>query len=694
MLRLLIIAVLLAAVAPVQAARPLIGSQVWFAPGEVDQPEDIDRIFRTLAEHQMPVARVSVVWNYMERAPGQWDFSMYDRIFAAAEKHGVRIVATLWPQAKAPFLTGMPHTEAQLKAGERYLEQVVVRYRKSRALDTWLLINEPGQQPVDDPLAVQRFRAWLQRKYGSIERLNRAWIDPVMVPDREPYRSFDEVTVDPRWFRTHMWPVPPLDWNRFWREHLTWYLRWIADRVRALDPNHPLHVNPIPVTANLAARSLDLPSWRPFLDSLGASGYPSATFFLFRPDRFTLAYAYLLDVVRGSIEPKPAWLTEMPGGNITYAQTRSVYPTPRDLEQWLWVNVGGGAERIIFWILNARWKARETGEFGLLDFLGRPSERLRAASAVARAINENGAFFDSARPVESPVTIILSLDAMALQDQWKSTQYPGRDREAHVQCALGFYEALNELGILVRVKHMHDFDWRARGGRPRLVILPHVTALSSAQAADIEAFVRNGNTVLASGLTGFYDLEGPFWPMQKVFPLEGVLGARPKDLRVVGEQCDVQLMRPRLTLPSHLWVADIEVRGAEVIGRQGEWTTAVRHKAGAGETIWIPSPVGLGAWLGDRKPLAALLKEIAAPFVRESPFRFAAHEPGCLMRVMRNGSTYLTVLVNAGEETRRIRLERPAGLTPRILWGGAASIGAGGSEIAIEPKGTVVALWK
>src|ERR1035437_2747417 len=95
---------LAAAAAQSRPPRLLIGTQVWFEPGEEDSDEAADHIFKTLADTQMPLARVSLVWNYMEKKPGQWDFTMFDRVFRAAERYHVRIAATLWPAAKVYWL--------------------------------------------------------------------------------------------------------------------------------------------------------------------------------------------------------------------------------------------------------------------------------------------------------------------------------------------------------------------------------------------------------------------------------------------------------------------------------------------------------------------------------------------------------------------------------------------------------------
>lgn len=54
----------------------------------------------------MPVARLFLMWAYMEPDPGKWDFSLYDAAFRSAEKHHVRIVATLTPNDPPTHMGG------------------------------------------------------------------------------------------------------------------------------------------------------------------------------------------------------------------------------------------------------------------------------------------------------------------------------------------------------------------------------------------------------------------------------------------------------------------------------------------------------------------------------------------------------------------------------------------------------------
>src|SRR5512141_2713535 len=124
-------AFLLPSVLPAQqpADPPLLGAEIWIEPGQT--PQQVDGWFRELAEEHMPVARIFMMWADLETAPGQWDYTLYDRAFRAAEKYHVRIVATLTPGGPPPFLhgngnqgNGYPPTAEARAATAVYIEKV------------------------------------------------------------------------------------------------------------------------------------------------------------------------------------------------------------------------------------------------------------------------------------------------------------------------------------------------------------------------------------------------------------------------------------------------------------------------------------------------------------------------------------------------------------------------------------------
>lgn len=688
---LLVAALLLVSGISCAAEQPLIGAEIWIEPGQT--PTQINAWFRDLADADMPVARLFLVWSYLEPSPNHWNFTLYDTAFRAAEKYHVRIVATLTPSGLPPFLGGdgsqgggvLP-TNKEKQWAAAYIAKVVIHYRSSPALDTWSLVNEPGQAPTVNSAAITAFRKWLARQYSSINKMNMAW--------GSAYKAFDEV-VPPEsretWNRNQ-----ELDWRTFWEGYQTAQLRWLANEVRKNDNDHPLHLNPAGLLSNLAGVSDNLPAWRGFLDSLGCSIHPAWHFALLSRNQYALGVSYINDLIRGSIEPKPYWVTELQGGNNIYSGIKPMDPTAQDIAQWVWTSLGAGAKRVIFWLLNARTAGQEAGEWSMLDFQGKPSVRLTTASAIAHIVNKHQRFFNAARTYRSPVTILLSLHTMTFEEVFHDGDDPARDTNAEILSALGFYEALASLGPPPRIKYFDDYNWNAVTSHPRVAVLPGVRVLTKEQIHSLNLFLSHGNTLLITGLTGFYGPHAVAWPLAG-FPLSEVAGGELKEVFLRSTTPMVSLTTPPNTgLPSRLWISSINISHSSVkpIGEQdGEVIATERDLPNGGRVIWIPSPIGLGAWLTAPQPLANYLQS-TLNVIKSAPFYFPKPENSCLLRVLENHGTYTTVVTNETGITKNCGLNTPTGLHPTSLWGALPQISSRQAIFSLPPRGTSVTLWR
>ena len=102
--------------------------------------------------------------------------------------------------------------------------------------------------------------------------------------------------------------------------------------------------------------------------------------------------------------------------------------------------------------------------------------------------------------------------------------------------------------------------------------------------------------------------------------------------------------------------------------------------------IWIPSLVGLGAWLGESAPLAAYLHSTLQSTLDAEPFHFAKPLPGCLLRVLKNESSYVTILVNGGTRPAGCELTVPSDLHLTTLWGASGSARTGIENLSCPLK--------
>jgi beta-galactosidase len=668
---------------------PQLGAQVWIEPGQT--AGQIEGYFRQLAEAHMPVARLFLMWSYVEPRADVWDFTLYDEAFTAAAKYHVQIVATLTPSGPPPFLggdgsqgSGVVGSDKRRAEASVYITKVVERYRESPAMDTWLLLNEPGQPPSAQPLALEGFRPWLSSHYANIQTLNANW--------GSAFASFDDVK--PPAGQNEWNQTSAIDWMAYWREYQTEQLAWLAAQVRRIDTRHPLHLNPHALVGNLAALDDDLPQWRSFLDTLGCSIHPAWHFSLLPRDEYALGVSYINDLIAGSIAPKHYWVTELQGGTNISSANRPMDPTANEIAQWVWTSVGGGANRVIFWLLNARRQGAEAGEWSLLDFQEHPSDRMQTASAIATMIDRHKGFFLTASTQQAPVTLILSLDTMTLEARFAKSDYPGRDMQAQVIETLGLYKAIAGMGAPPAIKHFDDFDWRSRTPVPRTAILPDVRALTTHQIDELSAFTSNGNTLVVTGLTGFYDPHVLAWPLAG-YPLKEVTGAELKEVRWQERAPAIALDDGSTPLPATLWVSTIHLIDAKAIAHSGDEVTAsIRALPGGGRVIWIPSPIGTGAWAGDSRPLAGFLGKTIPQLEDAQLFRQTSGNSNCVLRILKGEHGFVSILTNGERQPARCNIVVPAGLRMKeALWGEKPGTEPESYRYDLESEGTAVTLW-
>ena len=666
------------------------GAEVYIEQGQT--PQQVDNWIKMLADHHMPVARIFIMWNQIELKAGQWDFSLYDQVFSSAEKYGVKIVATLTMNYEPYYVnpTGfyilhenaLPRTAHQLNYSKKYIEKVVNRYKNSKALDTWWLINEPGMNNRDDSLAVDRFKIWLSKKYGTIDSLNSAW--------HCGFKSFPSIQYDASWNNNSYWtwPIAYYDWHEFWGEHLTWYLKWVADNVKFFDSKHDIHVNPHSFFDNISGYKLY--TWRPFLSSLGCSMHPSGHLHMYPRNLFPEGISWSCDLVRGAIEPKPFWVSELQGGNNIYSGKNPLCTTPEELANWIWTAKGAGSDRIIMWSLNYRKQGNESGEWALVNFLNEPSERMLKVEEISNIIQANDSFFKNAKPYASPITILYSPRSVIMQNrrEMRFGNYEGRKHTAHMKAVLGMYRAFANLGIPINVKDINDFNWND-SLKHQTLLLPHITCLSDELIHKIKQFTKAGNDLFVTGFTGFFDNYEKMRIVNEDFILQDLFGATVKEIFEYNEQFDMDIDNCQ-NIPAHMWITEIKNIDAKVTGWKDDKIISVDHKYGKGDVFWCPSLIDLSSWLYSSRPIELLLSKKYKRITDQLPFKFEGSNSEIIFRLLHSGDDYVTILVNESDKKQSIKWSYPGNLHPRIIYGDQQKIE---HTIILEPSKTLVIMW-
>ncbi len=659
----LLSAVLLASAAATaqRTEYPLIGAQVFIEPGQTD--EDIEGFFATMKRSGMEVARIRMFGVHMERPGGKWDFSLYDRAFDAAQRNGVRLFATLFPTTDELTDVGgfkFPHSKAHLQQIGAYVDAVVGHFKSHPALYCWVLQNEPGTggvkvTPTD--LSREKFAEWKALQKPS------AYTNGYLKGD-----FTDE---------------------KFLVWYTDWYLRWIAERIERLHPGSFKHINPHQIFSTLP--EYDFTAYRSFLTSLGASMHMSWHFGWFTRAQYPLGVSIMADIIREGACGNPFWITELQGGNVTASGEVPYCPTGEEIAQYLWTGIGAGSQGTIFWTLNPRAAAMEAGEWAMIDYLGRPSERLESAAAVIRKVRQNAAFLHDAEPVLPPITLLYNVESLRIQRQsaglLKGEVDEGRQRGAPMKSLVAAYEALAALGVTPAVASMERFDWEHPQGQ--VALLTDMVSLPSYYWERIRAFVSGGGRLIVTGLTGFYD-ENARCIFMGGFPLADCFGGQVAEFKVTAPVFGLTLSDPSLQLPAHLWRGTLSPAGAKPFGSYDGETVAMRHAFGQGEVVWIPSPIELGAWHRDNASLTTLYNTLCADALSAVPVRFAQPVKGVLMRTVKSGDELMTVLVNKNTTPVTVRLSGRIS-SPKPVDGSAT---ANGLTVSIPADSHAVYRWQ
>jgi len=647
---------------------PVIGAQVIIEPGQT--PEEIDTWFRILSENNLKVCRIRMFEMYMHKPDNTWDYTLFDLAFKAAEKYGIKVFATLFPVASDNSVGGFkfPESDEHFQSIANCIKNMATHFKQFSSFYGWVLINEPG---VGGSLPNTEYTA-------------------------KKFKEWKSAQIEPEYQSKGYTKLVSFDNEKFLLDYTTWFLGWIANEIHKYDTGRHLHVNNHQVFMNVA--EYNFPEWRKFLTTLGASAHPSWHFGYFNRNEYAKAMSANCDIIRSGAGNIPFWVTELQGGNNTYSGLKAFCPTKEEISQWLWTSIGTGAQGIIFWSLNPRSIGEEAGEWALINFQNEPSDRLSAAKDVSTCLDKNKALFANAQPIESGINILYireSLWAEKVVQYSKgddSKEYEGRMTGGVMKSALAYYETLLENGINSNFKEISEFDWNQNEYTGKVIILANQISVPSRYWAKLTDFVSKGGKLIVDGITFFYD-ENMLSLMNTGFPLEKLMGGTLSEVKCIPGDFTIALSEPRTILPVHLWKGYIKNTTGKAIALEGNLILGNRNIYGKGETVWIPSMIGLGARRNDNSKLSEFIKKEVRQNYLNLPIRFKTQQKGVLVRTMQSEKSFITIIINKSKDVKNIQLDVNPGLKPTVLF--AEKTGKIiGNMMVLPSEETLVVLWQ
>jgi beta-galactosidase len=220
-------------------------------------------------------------WALMERREGHYDFGLFDRAIATMARHGIKTIFGT-PTATPPkWLTHKyPEVLNVLADGQlvndqsrrqysynspvyrRFCREIVEalaqHYRDNTNIIGWQIDNEINNEDPEDfsDNARTAFRAWLKKKYGTLDELNVRWGTVVW---SQIYSDWDQIDLP---FPTPAFhnPALMLDSRRFTSDSATDFLNEQVKIIHRYRPNDFLTHNGVFKNINYYdfTRNLDL----------------------------------------------------------------------------------------------------------------------------------------------------------------------------------------------------------------------------------------------------------------------------------------------------------------------------------------------------------------------------------------------------------------------------------------------------
>ena len=644
-----------------------IGAEIFIEPGQTEK--EIYSWFESMQKYGLGLTRIRMFENYM-RTGEIWDFSLFDLAFRAAERFEIKIYANLFPETDFSDVGGFkfPRTEEHLSSIANYIEHVVPHFNQFSSLYGWVPINEPGSGALpEDKFTIQQLEIWKRKKPA------------------ESYNSNDFNLLD-------------LSKKQFLVDYNTWFIRWLSEEIRKYDSFRPIHVNNHDIFHNVA--EYDFPSWREFLTSLGGSAHASWHFEYYNRNQFAFAMSANAEILRSGAGPIPWFMTELQGGNNTYSGRKPICPTKEEIAQWLWINIGSGSEGGMFWCLNPRKSGFEAGEWAMLDFNNEATDRLLMASDVSRAIKSNEDFFSNYEVYDSGISVLYTRESLWVESALQISNEPleGRQIGGVMKSAISYFEALSEMGIHASFNEIREYDFNKENYKGQAIILSHQISIPSKFWTSLKEFVTKGGKLIVDGLTAYYD-ENAYCILGADFPFKNCFGADVKEFKMVDNLFEMSLKDPKQVLGAHLWRGNLKLTTAVAISAEHPLHSdgqiyGCRNNFEDGSVVWIPSLLGLGSRIsGSYAGLCEFLRQELSDIIPQLPISFQKHQPGMLLKILRNDSSYLVVFINKSGKDQSLLLKTNDLSFKKTVFSSDKLGSSVSSQIYIKDEETLVVEW-
>lgn len=570
------------------------------------------------------VALAIFSWDRIQPQENRWDFGWLDRIIDKLGKAGIATdlasataTAPLWLYESHPEVLPRDKYGHPVNAGSRQswsptspvfkeyaltlCRKLAERYGTNPYVTAWHMGNEYGWNNREDysDNALEAFRAWCRRKYGTIGALNQAWGTTFW---GQEMNSFDEVLI-PRFMGADSMvnPGQKLDFERFGNDMLLDFYKAERDAIAEICPDKPFTTNFMVSTDQCC---MDYADWanevnfvsndhyfheggEMHLDELACSDALMDSFALGKP-------WYVMEHSTSAVQWKPLNMRKRKGETVRDSLA----------------HVAMGADAINFFQWRASAFGAESFHSAMVPHAGEDTKLFRQVCELGETLQTLADAGVQGSELERSDTAIL----FSAESEWatRSQTLPSMKLN-HWHDVRDWYRAFLNAGSRADIMPL-KYDWSDY----KTVVLPTVLMLSAVDTRRLADFAAAGGRVVVGYATGLIDENFHTWlggyPGAGNGLLRDMLGIRGEEFNILGSGVEGEPEAIRLGAggevapedaaalngaTTRLWQNDVTVTGdrtqvlAMYAGEEAdEWeldgmAAVTRNPYGAGEAYFV-----------------------------------------------------------------------------------------------------------
>ena len=539
-------------------------------------PEDVwDDDIRLMKQAGVNTVALAIFsWDRIQPEKHRWEFGWLDCIIDKLGKAGIAVdlasataTAPLWLYEQHPEV--LPHDKYghPINAGSRQswsptspvfkeyaltlCRKLAERYGTNPYVTAWHMGNEYGWNNRYDYCdnALHAFRAWCERKYGTIEALNAAWGTTFW---GQEMNGFDEVLI-PRFMGADSMvnPGQKLDFERFGNDMLLDFYRAERDAIAEICPDKPFTTNFMVSTDQCC---MDYADWANEVDFVSNDHY-------FHEGESHIDELFCSDALMDSLALGRPWYVMEHSTSAVQWKDLNIRKRKGETVRDSVAHVAMGADAINFFQWRASAFGAESFHSAMVPHAGEHTKLYRSVCELGAALKTLGdAGVQGSELVRSDTAILFSAES-----EWatRSETLPSKKLN-HWHDVRDWYRAYLDSGTRADIVPL-KYDWSGYA----TVVLPTVLMLSAADTARLERFVRDGGTVVVGYASGLIDENFHTWlggyPGAGDGILRTMLGIRGEEFNILGAQAEGEPSGIRLSngMVTRLWQNDIAVDGAD-----------------------------------------------------------------------------------------------------------------------------------